>query len=179
MWTNSCHIFDNLNIPSWQNGRENVHNHYIVFLPDLSCVYYKSRIFVHVKRKLNLLNKYSCKSTITDFAEIRSVEGTLVHMGSYNEVNWSFREGRVGQLNVFYTCGHKEHVTAHQCLRQTVVNINVDNCLSTAAVFLDIAKSFDKLIKLNFSFSKVKLGQVFMPKWEQGATRFRPVPRII
>jgi len=76
-------------------------------------------------------------------------------------------------LNVFYICGHKEHITAHQYLRLTDITINVDNYLSTAAVFLDIAKSFDtnwhpglvyKLIKLNFSVSTVKLGQLFMPK---------------
>jgi hypothetical protein len=44
--------------------------------------------------------------------KIRPVGGTLVHTDSYNEINRYFRECRVGQLNVFYKGGHKEHVTA-------------------------------------------------------------------
>jgi hypothetical protein len=65
------------------------------------------------------------------------------------------------------------HGTAHQCLRATDVTLNFDNDQSTAAVFLDIEKYFDttwlpglvyKLLKLNFSASTVKLGELSMPK---------------
>jgi hypothetical protein len=75
--------------------------------------------------------------------------------------------GTHGQLKVFYTCGHKVHVTAHLYLRLMDVTINVGNYLSIAAVFLDIVKSFDtnwypglvyKLLKFYISVSTVKLG---------------------
>ena len=65
-----------------------------------SVVYYRSGIFVHVKRNLNLLYKYSCKSTVTNFSKIGPVGGTLVHMDSYNEFNRRFLESGVGQLKV-------------------------------------------------------------------------------
>ena len=65
------------------------------------------------------------------------------------------------------------HCTTHQCLRLTDGTLHFDNDQSTAAVFLDIEKSFDtvwhpgliyKLMKLNISVSTVKFGELYMPK---------------
>jgi hypothetical protein len=64
------------------------------------------------------------------------------------------------------------HGTKHRCLRPTDVTLNFDNDQSRASVFLTL-KNLDtpwhvsliyRLLKLNFTDSTVKLGELYMPK---------------
>jgi hypothetical protein len=137
-----------------------------VTFPGLSCLSYKSHIFVQVKRNLNFSIKYSWKSTITNFTKILPVGGTLVHMDNYNETNR--RISTLGRILHMQVLGAR-HGKTHQCLRLTDVTLNFDNDQSTDAVFLDTEKSFHttwhsgliyKLLKLNFSDSTVKFGEL-------------------
>jgi len=65
------------------------------------------------------------------------------------------------------------HGTTNQFLRLTDLVLSFDNNQSTAAVFSNTEKSFGttwhpalihKLLKLNFSYSTVKLGELYKPK---------------